>query len=170
MNIRFNRIWDKILSRRPGKVFTTYRRYTGDKYQYYHEHIGDVFDVPVLDVSVGKAVLMGVEITELSQITEDDIEKDTYSFWNKSDFTKFLSEIYGHVPEKLIKLTFEWKECYKHGTCRYCGEEVIYCDNCDKPILAGKEVVCMSNDVRHFCNMGCLMEYYNVKITETEEG
>lgn len=106
--IRFSEWWEKLVNRKVGNVFTTFRKFTLEKFGYYESSTGEIFKVMVKNRTVGEAVLVKAEIVNTKDITEEEIKADTYTTWDRASFEYFLTRIYRGLPEQMIKLTFIW--------------------------------------------------------------
>lgn len=120
MKIKFTQLWNKLKppNFQEGNLFSTYRRYNENKYSYYLSKIDKEFEVVLVkenrEIKLGKAKLVGVgKKIHFNQMKEDEIKKDTYEYWTKEDFKRFLESLYGTHNIYLIPLFFRIKEVYK---------------------------------------------------------
>ena len=110
------RMWDKLVYREKGDVFTTYRGYSWKKYNYYKMNEYNLFDVYNNKMYLGKARLVDSRvICPHEYMSPEDIRLDTFS--NLDDPVKFWNELmeffYGDKDVVLIRLVFVWEEVNK---------------------------------------------------------
>ena len=84
--INFSHNWNGKLN---NKYFTTIRKRTGNKYEYYHSRIGEIFSVRLKGKEVGKAKLIEVEWAELIDIPDALLTIDTGTEKFMDVFRKF---------------------------------------------------------------------------------
>jgi len=83
--IRFSHNWNNKLSQ---KYFTTIRKYTESKYDYYFSHLREVFDVLIEGKKICEAELIDIDVMDFNKIPEALLIVDTGSenyekiFWD----------------------------------------------------------------------------------------
>lgn len=98
--IKFSEKWDK-LSHIDG--FTTIRRYTPEKWEYYHGNIGNVFEVQVNGKRLYDAVLKSAAAMGSHEIDRELLLEDTRL--NGESYYGWYSKI--RQMDKVILLEFE---------------------------------------------------------------
>jgi len=117
--IKFSEAWDKLTpdNFKVGNRFTTFRGYSVNKHRYYlnaKEKDDVLFDVILKDKKLGVAKLIDVEPMLSRHLTLDQIKKDTYQNFDRSDFQNLLKQFYGLDCDMCgLWLTFEIVEVTK---------------------------------------------------------
>ncbi|RKY29015.1 MAG: hypothetical protein DRP74_09315 [Candidatus Omnitrophota bacterium] len=98
--IKFTHNWNGKLNQ---EFFTTIRRFTKDKEQYYFNHLGDVFDVILNGKKICEAKLIHIETMEYRELPKGFVIIDT---GNEDPDNFFYEEfgIYGKMD--VLILTF----------------------------------------------------------------
>jgi len=101
--IKFSKNWNNKLNQ---EYFTTIRKFSKDKYNYYLMKMGDVFDVVLANKKIGKAKLVLLETYKFKELSHALVMVDTgMMFYEAEDvFRKFGIE----DEDKVIVLTFRW--------------------------------------------------------------
>lgn len=113
MNLKFSKVedkaWDKLQPDRfkPDAIFTTFRAYSPKKDKYYSETTNQEFYVLFNNNTIGKARLIKKEYRWSYDLTEDEIKNDTFSHWNRKEFTDMLVSFYGYPRVFGFWLTFK---------------------------------------------------------------
>lgn len=110
-----NYSWDKIRDAESGKEFTTFRIYGLDKHNYYskniyHDYKEDNTIIEIIENNslVGTAYLLSVESVVAREITEEEIQKDTFADATREFHKRLLRWFYGRDDIALLKLTLKW--------------------------------------------------------------
>jgi hypothetical protein len=125
--IQFSERWDKLKPHKfkEGELFSTFRAYTAKKDMYYETQINKVFYVMLNDTTMGKAKLITKIYKWSNELTIDEIRKDTYDYWMREDFEKFLQDLYGTPKVFGIWLVFiiEKVGVFEKTLDKFLGEE-----------------------------------------------
>lgn len=102
--IEFEKNYNSKLS---NKVFTTIRKYTIFKEEWYRERIGKKWDIDLNGMHLGQAVLRAVDWEVLGNVPTGLIASDT-GITNKEDNFKHLHKLLGvDTKDCVLILTFE---------------------------------------------------------------
>ena len=130
--IRFSKInnkpYDKLSSKKfqKGNLFTTFRAYTVKKDIYYSNSLNKEFFVVYEDRTIGKAILVNKEYRWSSDLTLEEIKRDTFEEWNRTDFEELLYKFYGSHKVFGFWLTFKITKVGEfHKTLDVLGEKNV---------------------------------------------
>ena len=117
--VKFSKTWDKLKPDRflKGEWFTTFRKWTYDKENYYWNCVGYLFKVILNNKVIGIAELFGMDIQDNYDedgITLHTVKQDTFSHWTMKDFEDQLEKLYGVRKIKGLLLFFRIEESI-HG-------------------------------------------------------
>jgi len=110
--IKFSDEWDKLKSNKfkVGNIFTTFRRYKPEKYDYYKNHIGKEFNVLLGKKYLGTAILENCIKKRSIDIRINEIKRDTYEKYSVDDFNNLMIKFYGTSNFLGLWLTFKIKK------------------------------------------------------------
>ena len=72
--IKFSHNWNRKLEQ---TIFTTIRSYNSYKYDYYMSKCEQTFDIVLNEISIGRAILVGIEKVEFADILASQLMVDT---------------------------------------------------------------------------------------------
>jgi len=113
MNLSFTLLdgkpYDKLMPHKftVGVFFTTFRAYSPRKDRYYESCIGKEFYVILDKKTIGKAILIKREYRWSYDLTEEEIKKDTYQEWTRTDFNDLMTKFYENSKVFGFWLTFQ---------------------------------------------------------------
>ena len=113
MNIKFSKVgsrpYDKLLpdNFKEGNLFTTFRAYTAKKDTYYSSCMNKEFYVLFDNKTIGKATLVNKEYKWSSDLTLEDIKRDTFKEWQRSNFEDLMYNFYGNYKVFGFWLVFQ---------------------------------------------------------------
>ncbi len=116
--IRFSELWWKLQPEnfKIGGTLTTFRGYKPDKDAYYRREKDSMFYVVLEEeqngrktepLLLGTAKLKSIEYKWSSELSLEEIKRDTYEYWTIKDFESFLKKQYGIEVVYGLLLTFE---------------------------------------------------------------
>lgn len=107
--IKFCKMWDKLCGNnfKVGVSFTTARKYSRSKFDWYSQGWGTVWDVLLGTKRIGTAKLVSVTVASSISLSDSFIKKDTYANWTKKEFADLLQKFYGKRLVHLIILRFK---------------------------------------------------------------
>lgn len=114
VGMKFSQVWDKLkASRRAvGVKFTTMRKFTPAKFEYYKRKVesGRIEPITYKGRLFGKVRFLGVSTVNSKSIPIHTIQKDTYRTWTREDFDAQLRIWYDTDDLMLIVIEMEWVE------------------------------------------------------------
>lgn len=113
MNLNFTLIngkpYDKLQPSRfkEGAFLTTFRAYSPKKDKYYESCIGKEFYVLLNAKAIGKAKLVKKEYRWSNELSEEEIQNDTYQTWGHLEFANLMNRFYENTKVFGFFLTFK---------------------------------------------------------------